>query len=162
MCRAVLCPLFKFFCSRVCVFFAFFFSLSFSVAPVDCLQSWRAPSACCSTVMVDMENHYRPPSPLEDSMLGSPLYAHDDFIGSMEELQDLSQNISQDISKDISQSMDNDTLSSLDIPEYQSSSNGSESSTLLGEGYFFVLKVLYLKFFWKPTTYFSGIVRQVS
>lgn len=85
--------------------------------------------------MVDMESHHCPPSPLDDSVLGSPLHAHDDFIGSMEELQD----ISQDISKDISQSIDNDTLSSLDIPEYQSSSNGSESSTLLGEGFFFFL-----------------------
>ncbi|XP_075894076.1 peroxisome proliferator-activated receptor alpha b isoform X1 [Nelusetta ayraudi] len=73
--------------------------------------------------MVDMESHYRPPSPLEDSVLGSPLCAHDDFIGGMEELQDISQ--------DISQSIDNDTLSSLDVPEYQSSSNGSEGSTLL-------------------------------
>lgn len=78
--------------------------------------------------MVDMESHYRPPSPLEDSVLGSPLCAHDDFIGGMEELQDISQ--------DISQSIDNDTLSSLDVPEYQSSSNGSEGSTLLGEGFF--------------------------
>lgn len=54
-------------------------------------------------------------------MLGSPLCNDDDFIGSMEELQD------------ISQSIDNDTLSSLDVPEYQSSSNGSEGSTVLGD-----------------------------
>lgn len=74
-----------------------------------------------SAVMVDMESHYHPPSPLEDSVLGSPLCNDDDFIGSMEELQD------------ISQSIDNDTLSSLDVPEYQSSSNGSEGSTVLGD-----------------------------
>lgn len=71
--------------------------------------------------MVDMESHYHPPSPLEDSVLGSPLCNDDDFIGSMEELQD------------ISQSIDNDTLSSLDVPEYQSSSNGSEGSAVLGD-----------------------------
>ncbi len=71
--------------------------------------------------MVDMESHYHPPSPLEDSVLGSPLCADDDFMGSMDELQDLSQ------------SLDNDTLSSFDVPEYQSSSNGSEGSTVLGE-----------------------------
>lgn len=72
--------------------------------------------------MVDMESHYHhPPSPLEESVLGSPLCADDDFMGSMEELQD------------ISQSIDNDTLSSLDVPEYQSSTNGSEGSTVLGE-----------------------------
>lgn len=71
--------------------------------------------------MVDMESHYHPPSPLEDSVLGSPLCADDDFIGSMEELQD------------ISQSMDSSALSSLDVPEYQYSSNGSEGSTVLGE-----------------------------
>lgn len=71
--------------------------------------------------MVDMESHYHPPSPLEDSVLGSPLCADDDFIGGMEELQD------------ISQSINNNTLNSLDVPEYQSSSNGSESSTVLGE-----------------------------
>uniref|UniRef100_A0A671YYD7 Peroxisome proliferator-activated receptor alpha n=1 Tax=Sparus aurata TaxID=8175 RepID=A0A671YYD7_SPAAU len=67
--------------------------------------------------MVDMESHYHPPSPLEDSVLGSPLCAGDDFMGGMEELQD------------ISQSIDNDALSSFDAPEYQSSSNGSEGST---------------------------------
>lgn len=54
-------------------------------------------------------------------MLGSPLCADDDFIGGMEELQD------------ISQSIDNDALSSFDVPEYPSSSNGSEGSTVLGE-----------------------------
>ncbi|XP_020790997.1 peroxisome proliferator-activated receptor alpha b [Boleophthalmus pectinirostris] len=74
--------------------------------------------------MVDMETPYRPPSPLEepvlgDSGLGSPLCADEDFMGGMEELQD------------ISQSIDNDTLSSFDVPEYQSSSNGSEGSTVL-------------------------------
>nr|XP_057930669.1 peroxisome proliferator-activated receptor alpha b [Doryrhamphus excisus]XP_057930670.1 peroxisome proliferator-activated receptor alpha b [Doryrhamphus excisus]XP_057930671.1 peroxisome proliferator-activated receptor alpha b [Doryrhamphus excisus] len=69
--------------------------------------------------MVDIESHYRPPSPLEESILGSPLCAtDDDFIGGMEELHD------------ISQSIDSSTLSSYDAPEYQSSSNGSESSTI--------------------------------
>lgn len=81
-------------------------------------------------VMVDMEIQYRPPPPLEDSLLGSPLCASDEF---MEKLQD--------ITLDISQSIDNDTLSSLDIPEYQSSSNGSESSNLLGEDYFFLSSI---------------------
>lgn len=79
------------------------------------------PAARSSTAMVDMESHYHPPSPLEDSVLGSPLCADDDFMGGMEELQD------------ISQSIDNDALSSFDVPEYQSSSNGSEGSTVLGE-----------------------------
>lgn len=70
--------------------------------------------------MVDMESHYSPPSPLEESVLGSPLCG--DFIGSMEDLQD------------ISQSIDDDALSTFDVPEYQSSSlgSGSESSTMLG------------------------------
>ncbi|XP_012697941.2 peroxisome proliferator-activated receptor alpha b [Clupea harengus] len=69
--------------------------------------------------MVDMESHYSPPSPLEESVLGSPLCG--DFIGSMEDLQD------------ISQSIDDDALSSFGVPEYQSSSlgSGSESSTML-------------------------------
>ena len=71
--------------------------------------------------MVDMESHYHPPSPLEDSVLGSPLCADDDFMGGMEELQD------------ISQSIDKDPLGSFDVTEYQSSSNGSEGSTVLGE-----------------------------
>lgn len=71
--------------------------------------------------MVDMESHYHPPSPLEDSVLGSPLCADDDFMGGMEELQD------------ISHSIDDDALSSFDVPEYQSSSNGSEGSTVLGK-----------------------------
>lgn len=74
--------------------------------------------------MVDMETPYRPPSPLEnpvlgESGLGSPLCADEDFMGGMEQLQD------------ISQSIDNDTLSSFDVPEYQSSSNGSEGSAIL-------------------------------
>ncbi|KAK6309170.1 peroxisome proliferator-activated receptor alpha [Coregonus clupeaformis] len=70
--------------------------------------------------MVDMESHCRPPSPLEDSVLGSPLCG--DFIGGMEELQD------------ISQSIDGDAHSSFDVPEYQSQSSngsGSEGSTIL-------------------------------
>lgn len=72
-----------------------------------------------STIMVDMESHYNPPSPLEESVLGSPLCG--DFMGSMEDLHDLSQSI------------DDDALSSFDMPEYHSSSlgSGSESSTLL-------------------------------
>ncbi|CAB1331505.1 unnamed protein product [Coregonus sp. 'balchen'] len=73
-----------------------------------------------SSVMVDMESHCRPPSPLEDSVLGSPLCG--DFIGGMEELQD------------ISQSIDGDAHSSFDVPEYQSQSSngsGSEGSTIL-------------------------------
>ncbi|XP_051916738.1 peroxisome proliferator-activated receptor alpha b [Hippocampus zosterae] len=68
--------------------------------------------------MVDVESHYRPPSPLEDSMLGSPLCADDDFIAGMEELHG------------ISQSIDSGTLSSYDAPEYHSSSNGSDGSTV--------------------------------
>ncbi|KAF3855103.1 hypothetical protein F7725_023158, partial [Dissostichus mawsoni] len=80
------------------------------------MSAWKVPAACSSTAMVDMESHYHPPSPLEDSVLGSPLCADDDFLGGMEELQD------------ISQSMDNDPLSSFDVPEYQSSSNGSEDA----------------------------------
>lgn len=71
--------------------------------------------------MVDMESHYHPPSPLEDSVLGSPLCADDDFIGGMEELHD------------ISQSINSSTHSSYDAPEYQSSSNCSEGSTVLGD-----------------------------
>ncbi|XP_063052738.1 peroxisome proliferator-activated receptor alpha b isoform X2 [Engraulis encrasicolus] len=93
-----------------------------------------------SAIMVDMESHYSPPSPLEDpvlgrsplddsvlgrsplddSVLGSPLCR--DIMGSMEALEDLSQSI------------DDDALSSaFDVPEYQSSSlgSGSESSTML-------------------------------
>uniref|UniRef100_A0A7N9AY25 Peroxisome proliferator-activated receptor alpha n=1 Tax=Mastacembelus armatus TaxID=205130 RepID=A0A7N9AY25_9TELE len=69
--------------------------------------------------MVDMESHYHPPSPLEDSVLSSPLCGDDDFMGGIEELQD------------ISQSIENDALSSFDVPEYPSSSNGSEGSTVL-------------------------------
>lgn len=71
--------------------------------------------------MVDMESHYHPPSPLEDSVLESSLCADDDLMGSMDELQD------------ISQSIDDDALSSFDVPEYQSSSNGSEGSTVIGK-----------------------------
>lgn len=71
--------------------------------------------------MVDMESHYHPPSPLEESVLGSPLCADDDFIGSVEELQD------------ISRSIDDNTLNSFDVPDYQPSSNGSEGSTVLGD-----------------------------
>ncbi|XP_067236172.1 peroxisome proliferator-activated receptor alpha b isoform X1 [Chanodichthys erythropterus] len=69
--------------------------------------------------MVDMENHYSAPSPLNNSVLDSPLCR--DFIGGMEELQD------------ISQSIDEDALSSLEVTENQSSGlgSGSESSTAL-------------------------------
>ncbi|KAL4005500.1 hypothetical protein ACER0C_005213 [Sarotherodon galilaeus] len=69
--------------------------------------------------MVDMETQYHPPSPLEDSVLGSPLCADDDFMGGMEQLQDISQSISDD------------ALSSFGVPKYQSSSNGSDGSTVL-------------------------------
>ncbi|KAG7455859.1 hypothetical protein MATL_G00245480 [Megalops atlanticus] len=44
--------------------------------------------------MVDMQSHYSPPSPLEDSVLDSPLCG--DFIGGMEDLQDISQSIEDD------------------------------------------------------------------
>lgn len=71
--------------------------------------------------MVDMESHYHPPSPLDESVLGSPLCTDDDLMDSMEELQD------------ISKSIHSDTLSSLDILDYQPSSHGSEGSTVLGE-----------------------------
>lgn len=71
--------------------------------------------------MVDMESQYHPPSPLEDSVLGSPLHPDEDFIGGMEELHD------------ISHSINNSSLSPFGAPEYQSSSNGSEGSTVLGE-----------------------------
>ncbi len=109
----------------VCLFPYNFFDLFVFFPPTTLPLSpvwWvRVPAARSSTAMVDMESHYHPPSPLEDSVLGSPLCADDDFMGGMEELQD------------ISQSIDNDALSSFDGPEYQSSSNGSEGSTVLGE-----------------------------
>lgn len=54
-------------------------------------------------------------------MLGSPLHPDEDFIGGMEELHD------------ISHSINNSSLSPFGAPEYQSSSNGSEGSTVLGE-----------------------------
>ncbi|KAM8890703.1 peroxisome proliferator-activated receptor alpha b isoform 2-T30 [Spinachia spinachia] len=69
--------------------------------------------------MVDMESHYHPPSPLEDSVLGSPLCGEDKFMGEMGEL------------RDISQSIDSDAARCFNGPEYQSSSNGSEGSTVL-------------------------------
>lgn len=70
--------------------------------------------------MVDMESHYNPPSPLDDSVLDSPLCR--DFIGGIEDLQD------------ISQSIDEDALSTFEMTENQSSGlgSGSESSTALG------------------------------
>lgn len=80
--------------------------------------------------MVDMESHYHPPSPLDESVLGSPLCTHGDFMDSMEELQD------------ISKSIHSDTLSSLDIHDYQPSSNGSEGSTVLGELLLSLISVL--------------------
>ncbi|XP_009295973.2 peroxisome proliferator-activated receptor alpha b isoform X1 [Danio rerio] len=65
--------------------------------------------------MVDMEKRYRPPSPLDDSVLDSAL-----FVRGMEEL------------RDISQSMDEDALSSFEMTENQSGlGSGSESSTVL-------------------------------
>lgn len=79
--------------------------------------------------MVDMESHYHPPSPLEDSLLDDPLCGNDDFMGSMEELQDLPQSISED------------GLSSFDVPEGQSSNNGSEGSTILGKMEYFNFRV---------------------
>lgn len=68
-----------------------------------------------------MENPYSPPSPLEDPVLDGPLCK--DFMGGVEDLQD------------ISQSIDEEALSSLDVPEYQSSGmcSSSESSTVLGK-----------------------------
>ncbi|XP_064174879.1 peroxisome proliferator-activated receptor alpha-like [Anguilla rostrata] len=68
--------------------------------------------------MVDMQSQFGPPSPLEDSVLGSPLCG--DLIGGMDDLQD------------ISQSMEDDGIGSFDLPGYQSSSfgSGSDSSNL--------------------------------
>lgn len=54
-------------------------------------------------------------------MLDGPLCGDDDFMGSMEALQD------------IPTSIDEDALSSLDVPDYQSSHNGSEGSSILGK-----------------------------
>ena len=104
--------------------------------------------------MVDVDIPYGPPSPLEDSVLGSPLCSlsplgdsmqdsplcspsplghsvldsplcgHDGFIGGMEELQAISKPMDDD-----------DAFSSLGAHEYPSSStgSGSEGSTALGE-----------------------------
>lgn len=80
--------------------------------------------------MVDMETHYHPPSPLDESVLGSPLCTDDNFMDNMEELQD------------ISKSIHSDTLSSLDIHDYPPSSNGSEGSTVLGELLLTLISVL--------------------
>lgn len=52
--------------------------------------------------------------------MGSPLCGDDDFMGGIEEHQD------------ITQSIDNEAIVSFNFPEYQSSSNGSEGSTVLG------------------------------
>ncbi|XP_064200764.1 peroxisome proliferator-activated receptor alpha b [Anguilla rostrata] len=68
--------------------------------------------------MVDMQRQYSAPSPLEDSVLGSPLCG--DLIKGMEDLQDLSQ------------SMEEDALSSFDVPEYPSSGTGSGSEGSAG------------------------------
>lgn len=84
-------------------------------------DEWECRQPPPITTMVDMETHYHPPSPLEDSVLGSPLCADDDFMGSMEQLQEISQSISDD------------ALSSFGVPKYQSSSNGSDGSTVLGK-----------------------------
>ena len=103
-----------------------------SFSPLSPVWWLKVAAACSATRMVDMESHYHPPSPLEDSVLGSPLCTDDDFMEGMEELQD------------ISQSIDNDALSSFDVPEYQSSSNGSEGSTVLGEWGLNVIDFKYL------------------
>lgn len=60
-------------------------------------------------------DHYSPPSPLGDSLLGSPL------CGDL--MEDLC---------DISQSIGDDALG-FDFPEYQSTGSGSNSSVALGE-----------------------------
>lgn len=52
--------------------------------------------------------------------MGSPLCGDDDFMGGMEE------------HRDITQSIDNEAIISINFPEYHSSSNGSEGSTVLG------------------------------
>ncbi|KAK1789715.1 hypothetical protein P4O66_015610 [Electrophorus voltai] len=69
--------------------------------------------------MVDMERPYRPPSPLEDPVLDSPLCK--DFMGGVGDLQDISQSINEE------------TLSSLAVPGSRSSGlcSSSESSTVL-------------------------------
>lgn len=70
--------------------------------------------------MVDLPSRYSPPSPLEVPVLGSPLCG--DLIRDIDDLQDLSQSI------------EDDALSSFDVPEYQSSGpgSGSDSSTVIG------------------------------
>lgn len=90
----------------------------------------------CTSTMVDMESHYHPPSPLEDTVLGSPLCADEDFMGGMEDLQV------------ISQSINNNPLRSFDVPEYQSSSNGSEGSTILGNDWFWRQLEIIRKWVW--------------
>ncbi|KAI1883381.1 hypothetical protein AGOR_G00230840 [Albula goreensis] len=69
--------------------------------------------------MVDMHRQHSAPSPLEDSVLGSPLCGE-----LMEGVADL---------QELSRSIEDDALSSFDVPEYHSSSNGSgsEGSTVL-------------------------------
>ncbi|MED6272002.1 hypothetical protein CHARACLAT_025873 [Characodon lateralis] len=86
--------------------------------------------------MVDVESHYYPPSPLENSVLDDPLCGDDDFMGSMEVLQN------------IPTSIDEDALSSLDVPEYQSSHNGSEGSSILATNSHFPLSEAELA--WSP------------
>ncbi|XP_062849195.1 peroxisome proliferator-activated receptor alpha b [Trichomycterus rosablanca] len=64
--------------------------------------------------MVDMDSPYSPPSPLEDSVLDSPLCK--DFMGGVGDLQDISQSIHEE------------ALSNLDVPQYHPSSSMCSSS----------------------------------
>lgn len=69
--------------------------------------------------MVDMESPYSPPSPLEDTVLNSPLYRDLVAVGDLQ---------------DISESINEEALSNLDVSEYHSSSlcSSSESSMVPG------------------------------
>ncbi|RXM35503.1 Peroxisome proliferator-activated receptor alpha [Acipenser ruthenus] len=69
--------------------------------------------------MVDTQSQFCPPSPLENTDLGSPLCA--DFIQDMKDIQD------------ISQSIVDDSMGVFEVPEYQSSGrgSGSEGSSVL-------------------------------
>ncbi|MGH0163902.1 UNVERIFIED_CONTAM: hypothetical protein FKN15_046290 [Acipenser sinensis] len=69
--------------------------------------------------MVDTQSQFCPPSPLENTDLGSPLCA--DFIQDMKDIQD------------ISQSIVDDSMGVFEVTEYQSSGrgSGSEGSTVL-------------------------------
>lgn len=77
----------------------------------------RLGSRLWSSTMVDMPGDlYSPPSPLGDSLLGSPLCG--DLMEGLE---------------DISHSIGDGTLGSFDFSEYRSTGSGSESSITLGE-----------------------------